>query len=524
MDEKPNSGEGDPWKPPGEVMETRRILNTVLEGIPDPMFILDGDMKILMANNAVRKYYGASPETALLNLPCYEALMQRNAPCGNCRVQEALKHTEYMCYERNGLLDPQTREQVTICPAAAPDLIQKYVSVRVNDITDTRKMDSELAHADRMINMGVLLSGMAHEINNPNSFILLNAQLLEKSFKNILPILETYYEENGEFSIGGLPYTEMRKEIPELLEGVRKSSIRIKQIISDVKNFAGKDQGNTKDFIDVNQVIQDAVRLTRKLITDTTDHFFFDPGENLPSLRGNRQAIEQVIVNLIQNACQAIEERHQSLSITSAFIEDDNSVRIEVKDQGKGIFEENMNRIMDPFFTTRRQSGGTGLGLSTSLNTVRNHGGTIKVDSRPGEGAAFQVVLPLSSSASPVKVLIADDDPASRKIIRLILGRTGRFNFKEAESGADALIQMGQDPPDLLVLDIHMPDIDGYEVCRILRNNAELSRVRILVITGLVNTEKTRKILELEYENILEKPVNRDELLKTVYSVLEDRL
>jgi CheY-like chemotaxis protein/anti-sigma regulatory factor (Ser/Thr protein kinase) len=300
--------------------------------------------------------------------------------------------------------------------------------------------------------------------------------------------------------------------------------MRIKQIISDVKNFAGKEEGNVKESVDVNQVIQDAVRLTRKLITDTTDHFSVDLAENLPCIRGNRQAIEQVIVNLIQNACQAIEERHQALSITSAFLEDNNTLQIEVKDQGKGISRENRNRIMDPFFTTRRETGGTGLGLSTSLNTVRNHGGTIKMDSREGEGSGFRIVLPLSSSISPVNVLIADDDPASRKIIRLILDKTGRFDFREAESGADALIQMGQDPPDLLILDIHMPDIDGYEVCRILRNNTELSRVQIIVITGLVNTVKTEKILALEYENILEKPVNRDELLKTVYSVLEDSL
>ncbi len=521
MHKNSNPEESESRKALKHTLGNRIILNTVLEGIPDPMFVLDGNMKIVMANNAVRKYYGASQETELPNRPCYEALMGRNTPCGSCRVQKALNQTEYMCYERKGFLDTEIREQVTICPAADPDSLRKYVSVRINDITDARKMDSELAHADRMINMGVLLSGMAHEINNPNSFIMLNAQLLEKSFKSIFPILEKYYEENGEFSIAGLSYTEMRHEIPELLDGVLKSSVRIKKIISDVKDFAGKDEVNADDSVDVNEVIQDAVRLNRKLITDTTDRFSVDLEENLPPIHGNRQAIEQVVINLIQNACQAIEGKHQSLSITSMFLQDSDTVQIEVKDRGKGISEENMNRIMDPFFTTKRETGGTGLGLSTSLNTVRNHGGTIKVDSRPKEGAAFRVFLPLSSSVSPFKVLIADDDPASRKIIRLILGKTGRFDLREAESGADALIQMGQDPPDLLILDIHMPDIDGYEVCRILRNNEALPRVNIIVITGLVNTIKAEKILELDYDKILEKPVNRDELIRTVYSVLE---
>ena len=521
-----NTEEQEFRKPSGEVIEAGRILHTVLEGIPDPMFVLDGDMKIVMANNALRKYYGTAPETEILNLPCYEALMGRETPCNACRVQEALKHKDYMCYERDGLIDPETREQVTVCPAADPDSPRSFVSVRVNDITDTRRMESELAHADRMINMGVLLSGMAHEVNNPNNFIMLNTQLLEKSFKSMLPILEKYYEENGEFSIGGLPYTEMRKEIPELLEGVAKSSMRIKQIINDVKDFAGKDKNdvNTYDSVDVNQAVQDAVRLNQKLITQTTDHFNLHLEENLPSFKGNRRAIEQVLVNLIQNSCQAIEKRDQALSITSTFLRNSKTLQIEVKDRGQGISEENINRIMDPFFTTRRESGGTGLGLSTSLNIIRNHGGTIKVDSRPGEGSAFRIVLPLFSSVSPFKVLIADDDPASRKIIRLILDKTGRFAFREAGSGAEALIQMGQDPPDLLILDIHMPDIDGYEVCRIVKNNSVLSRMRILVITGLVNTVKAEKILALDYDNILEKPVNREELLKTVYSVLEEGL
>jgi len=507
-----------------EIIKNRKMLKAVAEGISDPMIVLDSDLKVKLINNAAVKYYGISPGAVVDDIFCYQALRKEAKPCRGCRVQDAVKKQRYVCFERDGFMDPKRRELVTICPAIDPDSKDHYVSVRINDITGFQKIETELIHADKMISLGVLLPGMAHEINNPNNTILLNAQLLSKSWASIFPVLEKYFRENGEFSVGGLPYSEMRDELPGIFKGMENSSKRIRQIIRDLKKFAGKNNQFKKETVNINQAIENSVRLTDKLIRDKTDHFHMDLDETVPKIKGSLQGIEQVLINLIENACHAIEQPTQSLRIRSILTQDKKNIAIEVKDQGRGIPENIIHRIMEPFFTTKRGDGGIGLGLSTSLTIIKNHGGTIKIDSRKGQGASFRVILPIHSKNQSFKILIVDDDPASRKTTASILQRSGDFRLSQAATGAEALLLMGQAPPDLLILDVHMPDIDGSDLCRIIKDRQELSNMEVLVITGMINSEITEKIMFLGYENILEKPLGRKELMQAVHALFGNHL
>jgi len=509
--------------PPGSPRK-QKLLKSIFETIADPMIVIDSGMRIQMVNTAALKYYGVPPETTIDNRTCYQALAVRSTMCRNCRAMEALATLDNICFERRGFFDPQRREQVTICPGVDAESSSSFASVRINDITQSRTMETELAHTDRMIALGVLLSGMAHEINNPVGTVLLNAQLLQKSWQSVLPVLENHFKDHGSFSVAGLPYEEMRHEIPDLLTGVQTSAKRIKQIIMDVKAFARKEDLQADEGLNINEIIHNSARLTQKLLKDTTDNFHLDLEDNLPLIKGNTQGMKQVMVNLIENACQAVDNPQQAIVITSKFTRETNAVVIEVSDQGRGMPDNIIDRIMEPFFTTRRESGGTGLGLSTSLNIIRSHGGTIRVNSRAKKGSSFSVILPLTRGEKKLKILIADDDPPSREIIKQMLEKSGRFDLKQAKSGADALVQMGQDPPDLLLLDIHMPGVDGADVCRVIQETPALSRIHVIVITGLINSETAQKVFAMGYEHLLEKPVIRQELLNTIHQVVEEGL
>jgi len=263
---------------------------------------------------------------------------------------------------------------------------------------ELEQMKNELIQADKMISLGILVSGVAHEINNPNHLIMSNTPLLIEAWKSSVPLLDRYYRENGDFSLGGLPYTRIREEVPQLFEGIIEGSVRIHRIVKDLKDYARREEVDMDQAVDLNHVIKNAVRLTRNLIDGKTDHFNLVYGTSLPVVRGNRQKLEQVIINLIQNACQAISDREQGLEIATFLEPARNCLCVRVRDQGHGIPENLLTRIMDPFFTTSQRQGGTGLGLAVCLNIVTTHGGKIEVTSKPGQGSVFTVSLALNAA------------------------------------------------------------------------------------------------------------------------------
>ncbi len=504
-----------------KIWQKQHILESVFEGISDPLIMFDKEMKVKLINNAAKKYYGLSSEFVFEDICCFRAFKQRETPCKGCKLPSALKHNEYLCYERRGCFDSQRIELVTHHPISKTISKNNYFIVRINDITKLRRLEKELSHADKMISLGILVSGVAHEINNPNNFIMMNAQLLLNSWQSIVPILDQYYKDNGDFSMGGLPFSEMRNEFPALLKGIEKSSYRIEQIIMDLKAFSRNDDTRMDETVEINRVIQRAVRLTQKLIKDSTDCFQSELYQDIPTIQGSRQQLEQVIINLIQNACQALQSKKKQVSILSTLNEKKDTIIIEVRDQGEGISPHVFPKVMDPFFTTRREGGGTGLGLSISANIIKKHGGTIKIDSRQGEGSVFKVFLPLYSNENPYKLLVVDDDSGVRKLLKSILGRTGRFNLEEASNGAEALLQIGHNKPDLLIIDIHMPDMDGAELCRLIKNKPELSSIKVIITTGFINSAKAQEISNMGFNTILGKPIETPQLLKTIDHCLE---
>lgn len=270
------------------------------------------------------------------------------------------------------------------------------------DITERKQAEEQaklhqqqLMQASKMVALGTLVSSVAHEINNPNNFIMLNAPLLKEAWQHVLPILDEYYEKNKDFMIGGMRYAEMRDRIPRLFSGITDGSKRIKQIVEDLRDFVRRDASDMNQSVDVNAVLRSAISLLSNIIAKSTSHFSAKYGEKIPSLRGNFHRLEQVIINLIQNACQALPDIRRGLSLSTSYNEKMHSIVVKVQDEGIGIPPEVLSHITDPFFTTKSDSGGIGLGLSISSRIVKEHGGTLTFTSEPGKGTTTEIILPV---------------------------------------------------------------------------------------------------------------------------------
>ena len=274
----------------------------------------------------------------------------------------------------------------------------------INDITPLKKAQAaeaiknrQLIQADKMASLGILVSGIAHEINNPNNFILLNIQLFSKIWKDVAPILDAYYSENGDFSVAGISYAASKEKIAQSLEGILIGSERIQNITKRLTDYAKTDSGILNESVDINKVVSMAIVIANTLIKKSTTRFFVEYGKDLPKIRGNAQQLEQVVITLINNACQALQSTSEEIHILTYCDRQRGKVRIKVRDQGIGIKEEDLKYIMDPFFTTKRDMGGTGLGLSVSYNIVKNHGGTLILKSEPHRGTTARLSLPFET-------------------------------------------------------------------------------------------------------------------------------
>ncbi|HNW60173.1 MAG TPA: ATP-binding protein [bacterium] len=299
--------------------------------------------------------------------------------------------------------DGSTRwvKSVVVAHRNDQDEVTEYDGL-INDITArkeaeelTIRQQAQLIQADKMATLGTLVSGVAHEINNPNNFILLNAKLIAKAWKDLLPAMQHYSEHEGDFRIVGMPYSKAITEIPALTQAIVDGTVRIQKIVQNLKDFARSDPGELNQKISINAVVEAAMMIVANLVRKSTDRFTVDLGSEIPPLRGNFQQLEQVVINLLTNACQALASREQGITVRTRHDRARHRAVIEVADTGAGIDPEQARYIFDPFYTTRRDIGGTGLGLAISYNMVKRHGGELLFTSIPGEGTVFGVVLPL---------------------------------------------------------------------------------------------------------------------------------
>jgi signal transduction histidine kinase len=256
----------------------------------------------------------------------------------------------------------------------------------------------QLFRAAKMVSLGTLVSGVAHEINNPVTSVLLNTQTLRKVWDGVLPILDERSQNEGDFRVGGMTYKGIRERMPMLLSHIEAGTRRVRDIVTDLKDFARETPSKRSEEIDVNEVVLKAVGLVSNLIKKSTNDFSVDYTPNPPVFKGSAQRIEQVVINLVMNACQALSDSDRAIRVRTGRDPDEACVFVEVQDEGVGVPTEVMQRIKDPFFTTKRDAGGTGLGLAISDRIVRDHDGEMNFISEAGKGTTVRVYFPVPTN------------------------------------------------------------------------------------------------------------------------------
>lgn len=395
--------------------------------------------------------------------------------------------------------------------------------VRNTEIT-LREAEQRLQQAQKMETLGTLVAGVAHEINNPINLILYNLPLLQKIWTDLLPALISLAESAPERKFGGFTADFLKDNLAQLVADMEMAANRVTKIVADLKNFSRQSNIAEKHLLNINTAVTNALRLAQTTLRKVAIGVRTELAPDLPEVEGNLQSIEQVVLNIVINAAQAIDHTHGEILIQTGFSLKDGRVYLRVTDNGRGVSPAMAERVFLPFVTDKQAQGGTGLGLSVTYSIVQAHGGKIFFENRAGgAGAAFTVQLPTPLKRRAAKILLVDDDPMVRQILMEALAIPRCYLMEEATNGIEASIRLGTYRPELLILDVFMPEMDGVEVCRSIKTEPALAGMKVIITTGFPGHPKLDELAALGFTTVLAKPFNIPGLLRAVEKLLAER-
>ena len=386
----------------------------------------------------------------------------------------------------------------------------------LRDVTEPRMFEARLRQTQKLEAVGILAAGVAHEINNPLTYVLSHLQTMLQDFART---------ESTDPLPPGLE--SMRTHVREAADGAD----RVRNIVRDLKTFArrGEDEQGAVDLIGV---LETSIKLAAHELRNRAQ--VRRDLRPVPQAVGDPGRLAQVFVNLLINAAQAIEEgavERNEISIATRATEEE--VLVEVSDTGSGIAPENLDRLFDPFFTTKSSSGGSGLGLSICYNIVSSFGGRIEVESKPGMGSRFTVRLPIARAprvehptvpairapSRRGRILVVDDEPFVLSTVTMILGRD--HELVGVSGGAEALAAIEKDDHfDVILCDLMMQKSTGMDVYgQLLKRHPRLAR-RVVFMTGGAYTPAARSFLARISNPCVDKPFGAADLTKVVEQVM----
>ena len=509
--------------------ETKEQLAMLLESLPIVSFTCRpaGDFGITFISNTIEEITGYKPEQ-FMAAPSFWAA--RIAPDDRQRVLDDLPRNlasdkcrfEYRFQAADGSYRwfDDTRRLVR-----APDGSPSHIAGTWRDITEEKRLRKEAEYRlqqviqrDKLASLGVVVAGVAHEINNPNSFITYNVPLLEETWRIFLPILAAYAAEHPEWRYGAMDMVELCDDMNEILNAIRTGSDRINRIVLDLKEFVRIDKGPLRP-VQINEVIEKAFVLVGAQVRKSVAKWQLNLGKNLPAIQGSFQKLEQVVMNLVVNALHAIPEKEKGrLMISTQYIHRLRANVIRIEDNGSGIEPGLVDRIFEPFFTSRRELGGTGLGLSVSYNLVREHNGIIRVLSKPGRGSRFTIFLPVAPGIKldlRSVVLCFDADPAFQKALAAHFIESGDILLVIPDTVVDLVERIEAWPEAAIIL------IDQASLQAVGWNSLAQIKDRFPLLTIVLSTDtmdQLPKIPEhvLDPDHVLEKPLQLAKLAEII--------
>jgi len=377
-----------------QLFNSRATLALAMDGMSDPLILLDSAQQVIRLNRAARDYYGLAGYEEAIGRHCFEVFTGRSTPCEGCRQCFAGMHGFSGMFERQGVRDASRIEQVVVDRVMnASDKAEAYI-VRIFDITEERKMDRRLIQSEKLASLGLLIAGIAHEINNPNNFIFFNTPILRSYLQFLLPIVDDHVANHPDMLVFNQPYPAFRQDCFKLLDNIEHGSSRINQIVGDLREFVRERGKGEKRWIDLKQVVEKSISICQGRIRKSIKRFTTDLPEGLAPLQTDPLAVEQIVVNFLVNAVQAADKEDSRVNVAIRRTKvPENEIYVEVSDNGCGMDDETREKMFDPFFTTKAPGVGTGLGLAISHRLVTELGGRIEVTSTAGEGSTFRVIL-----------------------------------------------------------------------------------------------------------------------------------
>jgi PAS domain S-box-containing protein len=475
----------------------------LVETAPDAIFTLDAAGHFTSVNRTLERTIGR-PRAELVGLHFGAVLDERQRPVAERLFQATLEGRRERAEIRFHVADGNIRTgSVITTPIIEDGRITGGLGI-VRDVTEERLLAEQLLQREKLAAVGQLVSGVAHELNNPLAGIMAFAQLLEAA-------------------------PELPEDQREAVQTIHKEARRAAKIVSNLLLFARQRQPE-RTSTDLNRVMLDTLALRRYVLSTQQVEVVTDLDPALPTVWADPFQLQQVILNLLTNAEHALKGAPGSKRITLRTRRVGERLVASVADTGAGIPPDKIDQIFNPFFTTKDVGEGTGLGLSISDGIVRQHGGHIAVHSVPGEGATFAMDLPVTMPPSPTggmeppaappratprTFLIVDDEPAIRQALARYLEKAGH-TVDTVATGGEALRHLHAKRYDGILLDLRMPDISGDDVYATLRDSDPRHADRVVFATGDVDSDRARDFLLVAQRPYVSKPF----LLATVAHLL----
>ncbi|MBN1881727.1 MAG: PAS domain S-box protein [Deltaproteobacteria bacterium] len=377
----------------------------------------------------------------------------------------------------------------------------------MSDISDRKKMQEKLIQTEKLSSLGGILSGVAHELNNPLAAIIGYAQLLSEK--------------------------EIPEDIRSYVDVIIRQSKRTAGIIKSLLTFA-REHKPLRKMIDINAVIEESYKLREYELRTNDIDLKLDLKGDLPKTFADPYQLQQVFINMINNAHDALRKRGGGSLIVRSF-QQDMKIVIQFIDDGPGIPKKYIGKIFDPFFTTKEVGQGTGLGLSIVYGILEEHGGDISVDSTLGKGTTFTIELPIIQIQEPLvaeknkrpkkpdrpySILVVEDEDPLRKFISEALKEEG-YDTKTSKDGEEAIDMIENNEFDAVVTDIKMPGLSGQNLYTYIQKYHKDIGNKVLFITGDILGEETRYFFKITGTRFLTKPFELNELFAQLGELLD---
>lgn len=483
--------------------QEQEFVRSLVECFPDLIVVLDREGRFKFVSERVNDILGVSPAEYV-----GKAIGQRIGPEDRSKLNEMFQKS---------ISGHKNQEQVEI-RAQHADGAWKTLRVSANplfdekgtivgmvssgrDVTESKHLEQQLADKEKFAAMGQMMAGAAHELNNPLTAILGVSDLLR----------ERAVEDST------------RRQVDLVLQQARRAAAIVQNLLAFSRPLA---QGRTT--LRIAEMLSEALGLERANLEKKNIRVNLTVPQDTPPVDGDRKLLMQVFLNILANAEQSISPAREQGQLDISVIRVGDQIRVTFADDGPGIPADIISKVFDPFFTTKRPGGGSGLGLTISLAVIKEHGGTIEIESNPGAGAVIHVVLPAAAEVQPVRapvapmvksapalpgaavlrdhsVLIVDDEEGIREIVQEGLSARG-MKVQAAESSEAALDYLAKNTCEIVLCDFNLPGMSGERLFDELRTRLGSSVPRFVFMTGELVSSEVVERYRGKGARVLQKP------------------